>query len=754
MKRLYLIGIILGLVLLSSTFMGANAITPPNPPTNPMLITIDTQGPPSTVDPAIAYDTASGEMIFNVYDTLLAFNAEHLDEYVGVIADSWTSQNITGTTSPNGVPWYWRYTFHMRGWANMTFAAPYTNYTITTEDVQYSFWRTMILDAVGGPEWMIDEPLLNNALGPNGLGNMSIESEVSRLGNMMYNAIGRNDTHVWFNVAFPGAYSFFLQIVTQTWASIMSKQYINNQIIAQAGINDWSGNWAAASTTHPTWTMNCTGWIDQFDVYTGLTGPLDEGGGLPHMCGSGPFKLVSYDTVDEFWTMTRNTGYWRGWPANFPKMAGVGPKGYVNDLRENFNIAWDIRAAHLASGDCDFAAVARNHLDAVYKIPTPPYNPPLNYPKDGIRCTPNIPTLQVDAMYFTFDISTAGLYGPINAPGVYTSDGIPSDFFSNPTTGIHVRKAFAYLIDYVTLIQTGFNGEGQHVYTALIPGMPYYDPSVKGYDFNLTAARAEFAQVPGIMQHGFTMKILFNTGNLLRQTLAGLVRDGLAAINSTFVGTPLGLPWGTVLLPAALRHEAPTFCVGWLADFPDFHDWALPFYSGIGGTYPIWTNYDNATLDALITLGAQTPDGPARGAVYKQIAEMVIADVPSVTTVQPLGRHFERDRIVGWYFNSIYPGGFYYNLWKWYYTPQVAYNPPVQPKSNQLGVDVNYDGKVNMVDIGTVAYSFGALAGPPLDPTWIFRCDITLDRKVDMKDIGNVAANFNVTRITDVWVPS
>jgi uncharacterized protein (DUF2141 family) len=460
------------------------------------------------------------------------------------------------------------------------------------------------------------------------------------------------------------------------------------------------------------------------------------------MCGSGPFKLVSYDTVDEFWTMTRNTGYWRGWPANFPKMAGVGPKGYVNDIVENFGVAWATRCAHLVSGAADFAAIPRNHLDAVYTSPTPPFNPPTNYPKDGIRCTPNIPTLQVDAMFFTFDISQAGLYGPVNNPGVFTADGIPSDFFSNPTWGLHVRKGFAQVVDYVNLIQTGFNGEGQHAYTALIAGLPYYDPSVKGYDFNLTAARAEFAQVPGIQKYGFTIRILWNTGNLLRQTLANLITSGLAAVNSTFVGVPVELDWGTVFLPAILRGEAPTFCVGWLADFPDMHNFALPFYSGVGGTYPIWAGYDNATIDAQVTLGAQTPDGPERQQVYSDLARMVIQDCPSVTTVHPVGRHFERDSIVGWYYNSIYPGIYAYNLWKWYYIPQALHNPPTQPLSNQLGVDVNYDGVINFLDLSSVVNAWGALAGPPIDPEWFFRFDINNDRIINTKDAGLVDKYF------------
>ena len=730
----------------------ACAHRPPNPPPwspTEMTLTEDLGATPVTVDPAVAYDTASGEMIFNVYDTLITFNAENVDQYIGSIASNWWSQNITGTTSPAGLPWYWRYTFQITPGIN--FAAPpglgLPNYPLTTTDIQYSFWRTMILDASGpnGPAWMLYEPLLGNAAGPNALGNMAIEASVSRVGTYIQESVGANATHVWFNIAYPGAYSPFLKILCQTWSSILSMQYINNYTIGTLGTVDWSGNWSARSTKFLSWTMSNTGWIDQFGVYMGGTGPLDVGG--EYMYGSGPFMLTNYNVTGSFWTMTRNSAYFRGWPASFPVYGVVRPAGYVNNIQCNFNQSWAVRKAALLSGACDFANVPRNSIGQVYQNPTPPYNPPLNYPQNGVRCYPNLAILQAGAMFFTFNINASTPYGQIFPPGVYGPTGIPSDFFSNPVTGIHVRKAFAYAMNYSAYIQQGLYGEANHVYTALIPGLQYYNPSVIGYNFNPTAAAAELAQVPGILASGFNVSFLYTPSDLAAQTAATILQAEMATINSTFVVTPLLVNY-TAWSTAIKSQMAPIFRAVWLADFPDMHDFALAFYLGTGptATFAAWQGYNNATINSNIAAGIAAQNGPARQQAYTALAQDVIADCPSVMLDQPLGRHFERDVVNGWYYNPSYPGIYYYNLWKFWYLPQCAQNapnPPTQPLSDMLPADVDSNGVVSMRDIGAVAYCFGAIRGPPVAPTWNFRCDVDVNGVINMKDIGFVAKNFN-----------
>ena len=42
-----------------------------------------------TLDPALAYDTASGEIIQNVYDTLIFYDGSQAAKFVPLLADSW-----------------------------------------------------------------------------------------------------------------------------------------------------------------------------------------------------------------------------------------------------------------------------------------------------------------------------------------------------------------------------------------------------------------------------------------------------------------------------------------------------------------------------------------------------------------------------------------------------------------------------------------------------------------------------------------
>ncbi len=150
--------------------------------------------------------------------------------------------------------------------------------------------------------------------------------------------------------------------------------------------------------------------------------------------------------------------------------------------------------------------------------------------------------------------------------------------------------------------------------------------------------------------------------------------------------------------------------------------------------------------------GIQTPDGSARAAIYHEIQQLAIDDCPSFTTYQPFSRHFERDWVVGWYYNVAYTGLYPGNNWKWYYIEEALQSTATQPYSNRLSADVNYDGAIDMKDIGLVARSFGSRYGPQIDPRWIFRADVSNDRKIDMRDIGFVAKVFGGS--SPIWTPT
>ncbi|RLG90353.1 MAG: hypothetical protein DRO36_06295, partial [Candidatus Hecatellales archaeon] len=332
-------------------------------------------GNPETVDPAWCYDTASAELIMNVYDTLITFDGEHMERYLPSIATEWTIENITGTKSPEGLDWYFRYTFKIRTGVKFYDVAGHV-YDLTPQDVEYSFERELVQDRASGPQWMLYEPLLDT-WGAFGLNSTPIvpgepgynESELIRVGKMIDHAVESNATHVWFNLAFPGAYAPFMQILCQSWSSILSKQWVNEYVIGELGRHEWPGDWG-----------DYTGWIEYHDP---AISPLDDP--TPIMCGTGPYMLETLSYTDEYWTVVRNENYWRGWPADFPKLGPSQPAGWVDRLTVTWHYTWEVRRDMFLSGQIDMCAVPRQNLPEMY------VDFEAGILKDGLRCTYPLP---------------------------------------------------------------------------------------------------------------------------------------------------------------------------------------------------------------------------------------------------------------------------------------------------------------------------------------------------------------------------
>jgi len=683
---------------------------------------------PETVDPAWCNDEASKELIFNVYETLLFFDGERLDIFIPQLATEWKVEDITGTTSPEGLPWYFRYTFQIR--TNVTF---HNGYTLTPADIEYTFERAMVQDRIGGPTWMFYEPLLNT-WGAEGLGDIgnctNPGPDVQLVGNMIDHAVESNDTHVWFNIAFPGVYAPFLQILTQSWSSILSKGWINDYVIGILGRPEWSGEWG-----------DYTGWIC---YHNPEVSPLDVP--MPIMCGTGPFEFVILDYDNMYWSVDRSVEYWRGWPADWPappypsRPGNIRPAGYVDRLNVTWAYSWPVREAMFLSGDVDFCAVPRDQIGAIVGQP-------------GMRCTYPLPGLSVGSMFFTFDVDATSAYENVYESGFH-EDGMPRDFFGNEAWGIHTRLGFTYVFDFDTYLATSFLGEAIGPATAIIPGLLCYDPSVLGYKFNLTAATEEFKKVPGLWDTGFTVVITYPTGNTAMQNATEKLRDGINLLGNTKFHVDIVSISSKTYRDAMVRHQLAVFYMDWSADFPDPHDFAFPFYHS-AGTFAAAQLYSNPTMDALIEAGIRAPPAE-RCAIYHDIQVLARQETPSVPIYDAIGRHFERDWVVGWYYNVLYPGtptyqGIYaYPLWKWYYVPQSTYDDYAPyTVSNRLPSDVNYDGKVDDLDFDAVTRAYGSYYGPPPHWKWNFRCDVSNDRQVNMQD--TVVKDYGKT--SAIWMP-
>jgi len=307
---------------------------------------------------------------------------------------------------------------------------------------------------------------------------------------------------------------------------------------------------------------------------------------------------------------------------------------------------WATRKLLFQQGDADIIYVPRQNIAEVEGLA-------------GIRCVKDLPTLQLDAIFFTFEVDSAS---PYIGSGKLDGNGVPTDFFSD----INLRKAFAYSFDWDTYLEEAMLGEAKHVPGPIPEGLPFFNPNQEMYTFDLAKAEQHFkaAWNGQVWEKGFKIQLLYNTGNLARKTAAEVLKDNVESLNPKFKVEVIEVDWPTYLR-AMVRSQLPLYIIGWLADFPDPHNFVHPFMHS-NGAFSAWQGYSNPHVDELIENGISETDPTARKNIYYELQRIYYEDVPSVIIDQPLGRHWERDWVQGWYYNPIYPGQYFYHLSKGY----------------------------------------------------------------------------------------
>ena len=128
----------------------------------PDTYTVTSIGDPVTLDPANAYDSASGSIITNAYETLIWYDRDQADVFKPMLATA-VPTAFNGLISDDGL----EYTFNIRQGVTFhplcddkaTLSGCQTD-TLDAYDVEYSFKRVLEMDMPGGPAWMLSE-LLN-----------------------------------------------------------------------------------------------------------------------------------------------------------------------------------------------------------------------------------------------------------------------------------------------------------------------------------------------------------------------------------------------------------------------------------------------------------------------------------------------------------------------------------------------------------------------------------------------------------------
>ena len=612
------------------TSVPATSVPPSTEVKNTDTLIEATIGGPESLDPAWAYDTASGEVIFNVYETLLFPKKESTTDFAPMLATSWD-------VSPDGKT----YTFHIRQGVKFQ-----DGQDLTPQDVAYSLWRAITIDRAGGPSWILLQPFF-------GLDVQSFENDVvkkqfngdwAKAAQAVEDAITFDNKAGTVTMKLKQPYGPFLQILTGTWASIISMPWAIQQ-----------GAWDGKPED-----------VQKYNNPSADADPL-----FKVMNGTGPYKLENWVPEQET-DLVRNDNYWLtsplwdGGPTGQAKMQNVVIK-VVNE--------WGTRFATFKTGDADIAYVDNQYISQVDPLVgetcdasgkcTPTSN--ADTAEATLRLYKRLPSIQETVIFFNENVSNTGGNNALGS-GALDGNGVPANFFSD----IHIRNAFNYCFDWDTYIKQVWNGEAIQAYGPIIQGEMGYDANQAHFTFDLNKCADEFkastlksADGKSLWDSGFYMQYIYNTGNDQRKTAGDILAADLQKVNPKFHLSVVGEPFA-LLLKDQVAGRMPIFMLGWLEDYHDPQDWVVPFLAS-GGTYSSSQAFPadvQNQLDQLITQGIQASDTQTRTQIYQQLQDLSFKNALDLFVVQPEGRHYEQMWVKGYYYNPIYPGIYFYPLSK------------------------------------------------------------------------------------------
>lgn len=612
-------------VVVTATAAPAEAVSynAPDPSTYVFMTTGDMQ----TVDPALNYETAGGQTVSMVYETLIWYNGTDGTTYTPVLATEVPSPD-NGGISEDGLT----YTFNIR--EGVTF---HGGQTLEPSDIAYSWARGLLQSDPTGPQWLMIEPIMGYGSGDiteeiaegayagdrEGLiANVSAEELVALCENVKSRLVADDEAGT-FTVTLAQPWGPFLATITQGWGSVVDAGWAAEQ-------GDWDGS--------------CDTWQNYYAI--GVEGsPLTS-----IMNGTGAYMLDHWTPGEEF-VLTANPNWWR--LSGDPQWEG-GPGGAplgAQTVIGRIVTEWGTRFAALQAGDAANVAVPTENEPQVDPLVGELCDwetgecVPTDNPDGPLRKWADLPT--VSRLYDGFLTFQIDENSPFLGSGQLDGNGIPADFFSD----LDVRKAMATCFDYDLFNEEALLGKGTRNNGPIILGMLGYPEDGPMYEYDPEACAAHLAaawdgQLP---ETGFRMQIAFNTGSITRQTAAEIWQQELSAISPNYIVEIVGLPWPS-FLNARNARQLPVSVAGWIEDIHDPHNWAFPYTVGTFANRQVLPDDLKATFQEMVTAAVLAPTPEEREAIYADMQQLWHDTVPTVITFQETGTRYEQRWVDGWYY--------------------------------------------------------------------------------------------------------
>jgi len=585
-KRIWLLGVIL--VLAFGALGYAQSV--PNPDT---LVYVTFAGWDS-FDPAWVYDTASGEAMFHLYDTLVGYVGGSTADLRPVLATEVPSIENGGIVVAEDGSATVR--FHIRN--GVTF---HNGDVMTAEDVAYSFHRNLLADPTAGPNWI----LLYQLLGVYEINDI-INSDGA---DAAYQAVM---DAVYIPADDPNAVEFKLPMMTPYF------------------LNTVSDNCSWSAIVDKSWCIEKGAWDGTLDHWTDWHDLAKENMALYNIeNGTGPFMLEGAPDPVQGYTLVSYDNYWD--QPNLPKLKRV---------EVVYEEEWTNRRLMLANGDADIADIPIQYKSQVEGTPS-------------VRTVYNLPTGANGGFLLNMDIVTEG--NDRLGSGKLDGAGVPPDFFTDIHVRKAFSYIFDYTT-FIDQVLMGEATQPVGVIPPAVPYYNP-DQQKYTYDLEKALAELKLAWNGEVWKKGFFMRLDYNAGNEGRKTGCEMIRDAFMKLDPRFNIEVRGIPWANYLDDNRARRMT-MFFIGWLWDYPDADNYVVPYlhsqgtYGGRGSFAKLG---DVSTqMDALIEAGSATLDPAKRKDIYYQIQELAYKNAFNIMTNEGTGRRWMRTWVGGFGYNATW----------------------------------------------------------------------------------------------------
>ena len=354
---------------------------------------------------------------------------------------------------------------------------------------------------------------------------------------------------------------------------------------------------------------------------------------------AGPFLFNSW-TRDDNLTVTRNETYWEG----APNLEGM-----------IFKVVPDPGAqlAQFQSGEIDIMTLQPNQLASVQGIADTKI---FNFQDDG------------------YDFIALNLANPKNPQAGLDDSDNPIEQEAHPILGdLNVRQAIAHSLDYQTIIDKVYLGQGYQIPANVLPAIGWaYNTELQPYAYDLETAKQLLEEAGWTDSDGdgvrekdgnqLALALVTNAGNTTREDLGALVQDQLSQVGFAidFQTIDFGL-----MIDQMLGQTYDMALIGWTGTGTDPNDenlWSTEYDTpGSGFNF---VSYHNPKVEELLQQGVNVSgcDAAERAPAYKAIQQIIHDEVPYVFISGNVGNTAYSTK---WQGIDPGPWNFYYNVHLW-----------------------------------------------------------------------------------------